>query len=76
MKPGWKTSEFWVTFVIAAVSLLGTSGAIVEGSQTEKIVGYILAALLALGYTGIRGSLKKVEAVKSGDVEKPADPVA
>ena len=79
MRPGWKTSEFWVTFVVATVSLMFTSGVVVEGSTTEKVVGYIVAALVALGYTGVRGSLKKIEAIKdgdNGDSEKPSDPSA
>jgi len=75
-KAGFRTSEFWIALVISVVTLLGSSGLVVAGSSTEKIVGYIVAALVALGYTGIRGSLKKVEAVTRGDAEKPAGPVA
>jgi len=66
-KPGFKTSEFWVTVVIAVVSLLGSSGVLVDGSSAERIVGYVVAGLAAMGYIGIRGSLKKAEAVKRGD---------
>ena len=76
MRPGWKTSEFWVTFVVATVSLMFTSGVVVEGSTTEKVAGYIVAALVALGYTGSRGSLKKIEAVKNGDSQDPPAPSA
>lgn len=68
-KPGFKTSEFWVTAVVAIVALLGSSGVLTAGSSAEKIVGYIVAGLAAMGYVGIRGSLKRAEAVKN-DVPK------
>ena len=77
-KAGFRTSEFWIALVISVVTLLGSSGLVVAGSSTERIVGYIVAGLIAMGYTGTRASVKKktVELVKNGVSEKPADPVA
>ena len=58
-KPGYKTTEFWLS--LAAVALGGVMAAGVfkmEGS-TAQIVGVIESALVALGYTGARLTLKK-----------------
>ena len=60
-KPGWKTTEFWITVCVAGASLLwgadvldpeGTAGA-------DKIFGFVVSSLTALGYTVSRGLAKQ-----------------
>ena len=64
MKPGWKTSEFWLTklamvlgaaMVIAPLFLPGDHWAI-------QVAGAILAALSSHGYSSSRGKVKAAEA--------------
>lgn len=58
-KPGYKTTEFWLSAVATIISLAFASGVISEGSQIEKVVGFIAAALASLGYSVSRGIAKK-----------------
>lgn len=57
-KPGYKSTEFWLSLVAVIAGFLLASGAVVEGSQTATIVGGVLTVLGALGYTKGRTSVK------------------
>lgn len=57
-KPGYKTTEFWLTVAAAAVGLLLSSGAIGAETQADKILGIAAAALTTLGYSVSRGMAK------------------
>lgn len=61
VKPGWKTTEFWLTAAVTAASLLwGADVLSPEGAGTaNKIFGFIVAALGTIGYTVSRGLAKK-----------------
>lgn len=59
-KPGYKTTEFWLSFVAIALGGLKASGAI-EGSSVEGWVGLVISALAALGYSATRGWVKGKE---------------
>ena len=61
IKPGFKTSEFWVTVIVAAASLAWGAGIIdpAGSSGADKTFGFIVSALSALGYTVSRGLAKK-----------------
>lgn len=61
-KPGFKTTEFWLTAVAQIAGLAASSGAIAEGSQVERILGLVLMALATLGYQASRGAVKKAAA--------------
>ena len=60
IKPGWKTTEFWLTAVAEIVGLLLVSGAVSEvgDGPWPKIIGGAIAILGALGYTVQRRILK------------------
>jgi hypothetical protein len=58
-KPGYKTTEFWLSAIATLISLAFASGVVSEGSQVEKVVGFIAAALASLGYSVSRGIAKK-----------------
>ena len=61
VKPGWKTTEFWITAIVALASLAWGAG-VVDPAGTEgadKIFGFVASALAALGYTVSRGLAKK-----------------
>jgi len=58
-KPGYKTSEFWLTTLVTLTGLLTASGVIQSGSSWDKIVGLVVSALAAMGYSASRGSVKR-----------------
>lgn len=66
MKPGYKTTEFWLSLVATLVGVLWASGAVSEGSMADKIIGLAAMALSQLGYTVSRG-LAKGKAVAAPD---------
>ncbi len=62
MKPGFKTTEFWLAAVATIVGGVVASGIIPTEGPWEQVIGLVSAALVALGYTGARLTLKKVDA--------------
>lgn len=58
IKPGWQTSEFWLSALAAIVGLLLASGLVPEGGLGARIVGAIMTALGAMGYSVSRGIAK------------------
>jgi|TARA_B100000085_G_scaffold283160_1_gene313166 hypothetical protein len=61
VKPGWKTTEFWITVCVTLASLAWGAGVVdPEGStNADKIFGFICSAAAGLGYTISRGLAKK-----------------
>jgi hypothetical protein len=58
-KPGYKTTEFWLTLLATLVGLLLSSGVLGTGTQWEAIAGVIASSLAALGYAGSRATTKQ-----------------
>jgi hypothetical protein len=58
MKPGFKSTEFWLSVVAAIAGLLMASGVLIEGSIVTQIVGGVIAILSGLGYTYSRTTIK------------------
>lgn len=62
-KPGFKTTEFWLSTLatigglVLASGVLGTMGS--TGDTISVVVGAAIALLASLGYTGARTELKK-----------------
>jgi hypothetical protein len=59
VKPGYKTTEFWISVTAAVAGALAASGVFPSESAGERILGLIVSVLVALGYTGSRLALKK-----------------
>lgn len=57
-KPGFKTTEFWLSVLVILAGLVMASGLVLEGSMAGKIVGGVLAVLSQLGYTASRSKVK------------------
>ena len=57
-KPGFLTSEFWMSTAVVLGGLLLASGAITDDSMAAKIVGGVLSVLATLGYTNARAKVK------------------
>jgi hypothetical protein len=58
MKPGYKTSEFWLSVAASLVGFLYASGIISNGSAYDKVLAVAAMALTALGYSVSRGIAK------------------
>jgi len=59
-KPGYKTTEFWLTAIVTILGLLTSSGAIGEESMVAKIIGGAMAVLATMGYSASRATTKKI----------------
>ena len=57
-KPGWKTSEFWLSLAAAVLGAFVASGVLPSENLMMKIAGMALAALASLGYAASRGRAK------------------
>lgn len=58
-KPGYKTTEFWLSTAACLVGAVVASGAVPSDSAGERILALIVSVLAALGYTGSRLALKR-----------------
>lgn len=63
-KPGYKTTEFWLSTIAMALGALMASGALDKvpaDSIWAKIVGGVIVVLASLGYTAGRAKVKSTE---------------
>ena len=58
VKPGYKTTEFWMTAGATAVGLAIASGIVPDTGVWPKIVALVISAFAAMGYTVSRTSVK------------------
>jgi hypothetical protein len=63
-KPGFKTTEFWISLAAVLVGAVVASGIIPADSVWERVAGLVVSALAALGYTGARLAVKTAAASK------------
>ena len=59
-KPGYKTTEFYLALIAVALGAVVASGILPIEGMGAKVVGIVEAGLVALGYTGARLTLKKM----------------
>ena len=57
VKPGYKTTEFWLSVVASAVGLVMASG-LPSDNWIIKVAGIAAMVLSALGYTASRSTVK------------------
>ena len=58
VKPGWKTTEFWLTIAANLLAALMASGAFAADSKPGMIAAAILAGLACMGYQAQRTKAK------------------
>lgn len=58
-KPGVKTTEFWLTALVTIAGLVVAAGIFPSESPWVKVAGLVVSAGAALGYTAVRGGVKK-----------------
>ncbi len=73
-KPGWQTTEFWLTLASTVVALATGSGAVVGGTVLGKVVELAATVLGLLGYVTSRGIAKSK--IATGLIIAPAGPVS
>lgn len=59
VKPGYKTSEFYLATLAQGLGYVVGLGIIPTDSIWLKVAGFILAGLSSLGYSQARGNAKK-----------------
>ena len=57
-KPGYQTTEFWLSALAMVLGVVMASGAIPNGGTAAQIVGGVLSVLASLGYTASRTKVK------------------
>jgi hypothetical protein len=57
-RPGFKTSEFWLSTITVVMSQLYASGIIGDSSAVGKVAALVVSILGALGYTVMRTKAK------------------
>jgi hypothetical protein len=60
-KPGYKTTEFWLSLVATLLGFLLASGAmdtVPQDSWIAKVIGGVVAVLATLGYSASRAKVK------------------
>lgn len=60
-KPGYKTTEFWLTAVATLGGIIMSSGAVADTGLVGRLIGAVLALLTTMGYTYHRSQLKSGE---------------
>ena len=58
-KPGYLTTEFWLTFAASVVGLAFASGVFEGESSGDRLLGRAASVLASLGYTVSRAIVKK-----------------
>lgn len=58
VKPGYKTTEFWLKLAAVLLTALYASDAIPTSSVATKVAAIAATMLGALGYTVVRGMVK------------------
>jgi hypothetical protein len=61
-KPGYKSTEFYMSMAAVVIGAIASSGILEDDSAMTKVVGLVMTALVALGYTGSRLTIKKLDA--------------
>ena len=70
MKPGYKTTEFWLSVAASIVGLVLASGLFPAEGEIGKIIGLAAMVLSSLGYSASRGQVKAGEA-RASDPRRP-----
>lgn len=58
VKPGYQTTEFWLSGIATVLGVVMASGSLPEGGLAGQIIGGVLSVLAALGYTAARAKIK------------------
>jgi hypothetical protein len=68
IRPGWKTSEFWLSTAAMLAGSLMAAGTF-DGTPFDRVLGAIMAVLATLGYSASRAKTKRPRKHETGAVE-------
>lgn len=74
MRPGYKTSEWWLALAAMAVGTLIASGLIGETSSIGKALAFASSALASIGYSYSRGLAKASLSGEQSTTKAPPPP--
>ncbi|MBG94866.1 MAG: hypothetical protein CL793_06395 [Chloroflexi bacterium] len=57
-KPGWQSTEFWLSLVAVICGAIVAGDVVSETSTVGKAIGAVVSVLGALGYTASRTAVK------------------
>ena len=60
VKPGFKTTEFWLALLAQIVGVLAAGGIFGADSVVMRILGVVGIVLASMGYSGARGKAKQL----------------
>ena len=58
IKPGYQTTEFWLSTLALVLGVVMSSGAIGDGTMAAQIIGGCMSILATLGYQAARKAAK------------------
>jgi hypothetical protein len=58
IRPGYRTTEFWLSAAASVVGLLLAADVLAPGSAAGQVVGVLASALAAMGYSVSRSRVK------------------
>jgi hypothetical protein len=61
VKPGYKTTEFWLSTIAMIVATVVASGVVPETGPLSQGIALVAMALTAMGYDASRGKAKEVK---------------
>ena len=71
VKPGYKTTEFWLNLLVFLLGAALASGLIADGTLTDQIIGGAMSIISSLSHTISRTGVKKANALGSAYASKP-----
>ena len=69
MRPGYKTTEFWLSLAAILVAALSAADIFEMDSAWAKVLAFAGSTLVALGYDAARAFVKVAEAKAAAEVE-------
>ena len=75
-KPGYKSTEFWLSTAAMMIGALVASGAFPMESSVGQMLGMAMSGLAALGYGASRTAVKKKQAEEEAKWETDETAVA
>lgn len=69
VKPGWKTTEFWLTLFTTIIGAVLAAGLVPKDTALEQALGAAMMVLSQLGYHFNRAAVKSAAGTTSGPTQ-------
>lgn len=71
IKPGYKSTEFWICLFVIAIGMFQMSGVFGDGHPVMQGVSMLSSVLASLGYTAARAKAKFGQNLENAAAKKP-----